>query len=209
MGSHTGTIIDYGAGTGRLALPLSRDYNVITVEISAGMAKVLSDKVQSAGAPIEIHNCSIADYRNSKGDLALSLQSVLTYMKTEEELSASIKNIAEHLVPGGGFLFDLPEFDFFLGTAPIYYFDSLSFSRFAYMRNTDQKDLYIYHENTSGITEIDGKMDGFYYESEFFARYWALEDVDAILREHGFQDSEMDLHIMDYCGSLHKYYTKI
>lgn len=62
-------------------------------------------KIDGQYPEIEIHNCSISEYKNGKADLALALFTVLNYSITEDELSKNIKNICEQLNPNG--------FDFF------------------------------------------------------------------------------------------------
>lgn len=102
----TGTIIDFGAGTGRLSISLTeKGYKVICVEKSIGMINEFKRKIDGQYPEIEIHNCSISEYKNGKADLALALFTVLNYSITEDELSKNIKNICEQLNPNG--------FDFF------------------------------------------------------------------------------------------------
>lgn len=102
----TGTIIDFGAGTGRLSISLTeKGYKVICVEKRIGMINEFKRKIDGQYSEIEIHNCSISEYKNGKADLALALFTVLNYSITEDELSKNIKNICEQLNPNG--------FDFF------------------------------------------------------------------------------------------------
>jgi 2-polyprenyl-3-methyl-5-hydroxy-6-metoxy-1,4-benzoquinol methylase len=83
----TGTILDFGAGTGRLSLPLAEQgYKVIAVEKSIGMIDEFKRKLKEQNTEIEINNCSISEYENGKADLAIALFTVLSYSITEDEL---------------------------------------------------------------------------------------------------------------------------
>jgi 16S rRNA A1518/A1519 N6-dimethyltransferase RsmA/KsgA/DIM1 with predicted DNA glycosylase/AP lyase activity len=87
----TGTILDFGAGTGRLTIPLlEAGYHVIAVEKSRGMIGELLRKAKEKNLQPNIHPCSISEYENGKADMALALFTVLSYSITEDELSKNI-----------------------------------------------------------------------------------------------------------------------
>ena len=89
-----GSIIDFGAGTGRLSFPLSvQGYSVIAVEKSKGMIDEFKRKSIIGNFDIPMHHCSISDYQNGRTDLAIALFTVLSYSITEGELSKIIKSI--------------------------------------------------------------------------------------------------------------------
>ena len=109
-----GTIIDFGAGTGRLSFPLiEQGYSVIAVEKSKGMVNEFKRKANNCNFDVKIHKCSISDYENGKANLAITLFTVLSYSISEDELSKNIKNICKHINSNGYFFFDLPNAVFF------------------------------------------------------------------------------------------------
>lgn len=109
-----GTILDYGAGTGWLSFPLTEQgCQLIAVEKSIGMVNEFKRKSEGLNQNIEIHNCSISEYKNGKADLALALFTVLSYSITEDELAKNIENICKHIDTDGHFFFDLPNMVFF------------------------------------------------------------------------------------------------
>ena len=104
-----GKIIDYGAGTGRLTIPLKTDgYNTIAVEKSLGMVEELKNKCKVLNLDLPIHNCTISEYNSANADMALALFTVLSYSINEDQLTSSINNICKHLSPNAFFFFDLP-----------------------------------------------------------------------------------------------------
>jgi 2-polyprenyl-3-methyl-5-hydroxy-6-metoxy-1,4-benzoquinol methylase len=55
-------IVDFGAGTGRLSIPLARQgYSVIAVEPSAAMLEQLRAKAEGAGLAMETHHQRMQD----------------------------------------------------------------------------------------------------------------------------------------------------
>ena len=57
-----GTILDFGAGTGRISFPLTeKGYSVIAVEKSSGMVNSFKRKSKEYNLEMKIHNCSISE----------------------------------------------------------------------------------------------------------------------------------------------------
>ena len=74
------SILDFGAGTGRLCIPLKQaGYEVIAVEKSHAMAEIIEQKASNLNLSIDIHKCGIAEYRNGKAELAIAVFTVLSY----------------------------------------------------------------------------------------------------------------------------------
>lgn len=110
-------IVDHGAGTGRLAIPLAQEgYTVHAADISPDMCSQMRQKVADGGvANLTIHDASMAQYDGPSGDLSLAVFTVLSYITTDEEMEASIKNVSDKSHAGGLFLFDLPHRLWFSG----------------------------------------------------------------------------------------------
>lgn len=199
-----GTILDFGAGTGRLALPLANQgFKVIAVEKSIGMVNELKKKLDGQNSEIEIYNCSVSEYENGKADLAIALFTVLNYSISEDELSKNIKNICKHINPNGYFFFDLPNTVFF-NAGRLTNIDTNTFRRLVELTSNNENDIYTYKEQCSGI--FNGQE--FSYEDEFKIRYWEISTLDKLLIENGFNDTLKLFSQFNSTGSTYKLYKR-
>lgn len=200
----TGTILDFGAGTGRLSLPLAEQgYKVIAVEKSIGMIDEFKRKLEEQNTEIEINNCSISEYENGKADLAIALFTVLSYSITEDELSKNIENICKYINQNGYFFFDLPNAVFF-NAGRLTNINTNTFRRLVELTSNNENDIYTYREQCSGI--FNGQE--FSYEDEFKIRYWEISTLDTLLRENGFNDTLKSFPQFNSTGSTYKLYKK-
>jgi SAM-dependent methyltransferase len=199
------SIIDFGAGTGRLAIPLAEQgHKVVAVEKSAGMVNEFKRKLSTGKAEIEIHNCSISEYDGMNADLAIALFTVLSYSISEEELTKNLQTICNSVRSGGYFFFDLPSTLFFQ-VGRIIQKESANLNRFVDIAATEQLDIFTYHERCSGV--FDGKE--FRYEDEFKIRYWKMSAVERILKENGFIDTMQTFPQFNSTGSTYKLFKKL
>lgn len=199
-----GSILDFGAGTGRLSFPLTEQgYNVIAVEKSIGMVNDFKRKKDRQNFEIEIHNCSISEYENGKADLAIALFTVLSYSITEDELSKNIESICKHINQDGYFFFDLPNKVFF-NAGRLTNIDTNTFRRLVELASNNKNDIYTYKEQCSGI--FNGQE--FSYEDEFKIRYWQISTLDKFLNENGFYDTLKSFPQFNVTGSTYKLYKR-
>jgi SAM-dependent methyltransferase len=199
-----GSILDFGAGTGRLSFPLTEQgYNVIAVEKSIGMVNDFKRKKDRQNFGIEIHNCSISEYENGKADLAIALFTVLSYSITENELSKNIENICKHINTNGYFFFDLPNTVFF-NAGRLTNIDTNTFRRLVELKSNNEDDIYTYKEQCSGIFN----EQEFSYEDEFKIRYWEIRTLDELLSENGFKDTLKSFPQFNSTGSTYKLYKR-
>ena len=198
-----GTILDFGAGTGRLSFPLTEQgYNVTAVEKSIGMVNDFKRKLDEQNSEIEIYSCSISEYENGKADLAIALFTVLSYSITEDELSKNIENICKHINQNGYFFFDLPNTVFFTAGRLID-INTPSIRRLVELTRNDN-DVYTYREECSGI--FNGQE--FSYKDEFKIRYWRIGTLDKLLYENGFCDTLKTFSQFNSTGSTYKLYKR-
>ena len=86
-------VVDFGAGTGRLSVPLAAaGYVVTAIEPSGPMLDVLQKKARAAGVRIDsragrMQDCALpADY-----DIALCLFTTISYLLDEDSLAAGLR----------------------------------------------------------------------------------------------------------------------
>ena len=171
-------IADFGAGTGRLSLPLTElGHDVSAIEPSEAMLEQLQAK-DHAGR-IRTYHASLSTYDGpGQHDLALAVFTVIAYILTPEELTASFANAARALSPEGRLLIDVPR-------------------RILYNSSKVQKrgltrditftpvvgNLFTYSENTT----LETPTGPFDYADQFTLRYWTKEEVRTALNQAGLQ----------------------
>jgi SAM-dependent methyltransferase len=106
-------ILELGAGTGRVTVPLARDgRHVVAVDRSEAMLARLRDRVArlpaAAGARItpvlgDLRSFSVG----GRFPLAIAAFNVLEHLYTRGEVTACLQRIAAHLEEGGAFVFDV------------------------------------------------------------------------------------------------------
>ncbi len=170
-------IVDFGAGTGRLSIPLAElGYDVEAVDPCRPMLEQLKSK--TGGEEINIVNCLMQDFQSEKKfDMALCVFTVLTYILDDKSLKRSIQSAASALKPEGLLLIDIPS---------RYLFQS-------YSRKTQKIDrivsimpedevLYSYEESIT-VKCDDGNI---VTSDRFTIRYWDPEHVIDVLGRNGF-----------------------
>jgi ubiquinone/menaquinone biosynthesis C-methylase UbiE len=102
---HPKTILDVACGTGNVSELLSKEgFEVVGMDISPWMIEV----AQTKKGGVDYHVQDIADLDLGRTfDLAVSLFDSLNYVTDPDQLARGIKRVAEHLVEGGIFIFDI------------------------------------------------------------------------------------------------------
>jgi len=105
------SILELGSGTGRHGGSLAAmGFDVHGVEKSSEMASIARRLEARADKPGSF-TCEVGDLRvirmGHTFDAVVSLFHVISYQATNEDLAAAFKTAAEHLEPGGLFLFDV------------------------------------------------------------------------------------------------------
>ena len=100
----TGPALEFGVGTGRIALPLSRrGLRVHGIELSRAMVSQL--EVQRAGEEIGV---TLGDFASTvvtgQFTLVYLLRNTITNLTTQDEQVEAFRNAARHLQPGGIFV---------------------------------------------------------------------------------------------------------
>lgn len=179
-----GSVIDFGAGCGRLALPLlERGYHVTAVEPSAAMMAELraraSELPADRRARLSCVETSMA--QNADGvlhDMALCVFTVVAYVLDESELVASAEGIARSLTDGGLLLIAVPRSSVF-GSFEC---DTGQIIRSVEIDAIDDGPIYVYSEQTT-VRTPDGQES---YSDRFRLRRWLTREVTDVLHELGF-----------------------
>jgi SAM-dependent methyltransferase len=110
-------ILELGAGTGRVTIPLARDgREVVALDQSAAMLGRLRDRIARLPPAVATRITPAAgDLRTfavrGRFPLAIAAFNVLEHLYTRGEVTASLQRIAAHLEPGGAFVFDVQQPD--------------------------------------------------------------------------------------------------
>jgi SAM-dependent methyltransferase len=189
-------IIDFGAGTGRLAIPLAREgHKLVAVDPCEAMLEQLRKKAN--GVEIVTECCSMSDFRSSKpADLALGVFTVLLYIQEEQELFESLSAVRSALKDGGRMLVDVATSALFHGFEMS---DGL-LTRQVTIQSCGA-DRYLYRESLD-LKNPDGGVTR--YDDEFVIRRWAADEILEIARACGIV-IERDLSA-EFAGSGSQYF---
>ena len=106
-------ILELGAGTGRVTVPLARDgRQVVAVDRSEAMLARLSDRITRLPSPVAARITPVAgDLRSfsagGRFPLVIAAFNVLEHLYTRTDVAACLQQVAAHLAPGGAFAFDV------------------------------------------------------------------------------------------------------
>ena len=172
-------IIDFGAGTGRLSLPLAKaGYFVVAVDPCAEMLDMLRSKAATQNLTVNTIPCRMQDeFQSAPFDIALCVFTVLLYLLDEASLAASLRRAAAVLRPGGRLLFDIPSRQLFHS----YRWETPDFVREVTV-TAETGELFRYEE---AIRVSDGGRWTDYADS-FQIRLWQETEIFSALKQAGF-----------------------
>jgi len=170
-------IVDFGAGTGRIALPIAKTGRHVTaVEPCGEMLQELHSK--QGETVIEVVNCKMADFTsNQPYDFGTCVFTVLIYLLDEIELEASFYAAAKVLKPGAKLMIDIPSRAIFSNI----HRKGKDFERSVEI-NSVGNDLYRYDENSMIIDNCGNER---YLTDSFMIRYWHVETIFLIAHRCG------------------------
>jgi 2-polyprenyl-3-methyl-5-hydroxy-6-metoxy-1,4-benzoquinol methylase len=174
------SVVDFGAGTGRLSIPLAKmGYAVTAVEPCPEMMQVLEAKASVEGVSIECRTRKMQEFDAvAQFDVALCVFTTLSYLLDDEALVEALTRLARSLRKKGKLLIDITSRDAFQG----------------YRKQTDLLerivqilpaggDVYSYLEKTRY------RMNGHWKECRdiFSIRYWPAATVLSALNANGIK----------------------
>jgi len=184
------SVIDFGAGCGRLALPLARrGLQVTAVEPSPAMfeelrhrAELLAGQDPEASARLTLVHTSMQGYGGDHThDLALCVFTVIAYMLDHHTLDSALRAAGGALRPGGLLLIDVPNEEVF---------ESMEHDTGDIIREVSieplEGPLYRYRESTL-IRTADGPTR---YEDAFTLRRWTVDEIRDALARVGFEPGD-------------------
>lgn len=107
-----GPVLEYGAGTGRITLPLARaGFEVAAVDLSRPMLAALEQKLRLESPAVRrrvrvIHADMCTKRFRSRFELVLAPFNTFLHLYTHAEALAFLGHVARHLAPSGLFAFD-------------------------------------------------------------------------------------------------------
>lgn len=176
------TVIELGCGTGRLAEtfqpfgPPPHGFDYRAFDGSEAMLDVARRRVEAAEVPVRFAR---ADFRDPlpgpPADLALLVYDGLNYLLQPEDVAALFARVAEALVPGGVFLFDLSTPANSLGN-PDGFDDAGETEAFRYVRESRYDSEARLHTTTFRIETESG-----IHTEAHVQRAYALDEIHALL----------------------------
>jgi SAM-dependent methyltransferase len=102
------SVLDVGCGTGRHALLLAeKGYEMTGVDLSPRMIEQARTAARAKSQRVRFEQGTAQDARlHQRFDVVTSLFHVMSYQVTNAMLLSAFRNVKEHLVPGGKFIFD-------------------------------------------------------------------------------------------------------
>ena len=190
-------VVDFGAGTGRLSLPLAElGYEVTAVEPCLEMLHELERKKHDA--VVHAVHTRMEDFGSDQGfQIALCVFTVVLYLLDEKSLTRSLAAAHGSLEHDGLLLIDVPSRVLFQGFSVR---DQMLDRTVSVRRQAG--DIFTYREEITLKGQNDSESTT--YRDEFPIRYWPPERIIAGLQEVGFV---IDADVTDrFSGAGSDYY---
>ena len=190
------SILELGSGTGRHGrLLAAQGFNVHGIERSAEMVAVARATTTSVSSGIKgTFHCETGDICTTnlgrRFDAVISLFHVMSYQTTNEALQAAIQVAANHLAPGGVFLFDVWHGPAVLSQGPSHRVKEVADERHR-VKRTAYPELDI-NRNTVKVTfkmDCEDRCTGdvVHFSEEHLMRYLFPSEIDFLAENCGMR----------------------
>lgn len=180
---HPNTVLDVACGTGNVSEILAeRGYQVVGIDISQPMIEAAKRKRSN----VEYHAQDVAELNLGRQfDLAISLFDSLNYVIDPDQLRRGMTRVAEHLVTGGLFIFDVNT----IYALSNHFFDQANLSpnrepRYVWRSEYDHSTRICRVDMTFEVTENGAKRQ---FKEVHYQRGHTLEELAQWLMEAGFE----------------------
>lgn len=114
-GTRPGVVVDLACGTGRLAnLFAAKGWSVIGVDISKKMLAVAEKNSRKARTKVTYVRADMRKWsKRNSADVVTCVYDSLNHLSTKADLQKVFRNVYQTLKPGGLFLFDINDPEFF------------------------------------------------------------------------------------------------
>jgi len=211
VGQAGSTVLEYGIGTGRMALALASDgYSVVGVDNSLDMLSTLRQRV--AEQPpyirerISWHYGDARDYELDRQFSAVLFPfNGLAHQHTYYDLDRFFTKVRRHIAPGGVFAFDvlLPLPKYMAGATyeePRFWHEGLG-KYCNCIKTTEYDPISQIMKLTTELCPIDGSDSNILVTD---IRQFFPEETNLMLRHHGFNVIERNLNLVDSIGYICK-----
>jgi SAM-dependent methyltransferase len=190
------SILDVGAGTGRLAIPLSeRGYGITAIDASKTMLDVLRSK-DTASLIHTIHSRLQDLALKDQFDFVCCVFSVFCYITTEGELDAAIDAICRHTKPSGKILIDVAALGSFTGID----YQSEDLIRTVVVEEEDPDHHLFRYSETVQKSGPEGIEE---FKDDFLIKYWDHELILNKFAENAFRGQLSMSHHFIGSGALY------
>ena len=181
------TVLDLACGTGTMTCILTeRGYELVSVDASEDMLMEALEKAQGLSGipPLFLHQSMPYLDLNDTVDAAVCCLDSLNYLTAPRDLRRTIERLRLFISPGGALVFDVHGLAKLRAMDGQVYLDEREDTcciwRTEFRRNILYYDLDLFH------LRADGAWDR--ASEEHRQRYYSVEELTALLSEHGFTD---------------------
>ena len=186
--NHAKSVLDIGCGTGRhLKYFKELGYDIAGIDQSE---KMIESAQINLGADAMLYCAGAADFKTeTKFDAAISLFHVMSYLNSNEEIEKTLKNINQHLIEGGLFIFDYWYGPSVLSELPSSRINRFENNELAIIRQSTP--TMNYEQNCVNVNfEVDIKdksAEKSYHTTELHRmRYFFIPEIEYFLSKCGF-----------------------
>ncbi len=185
----TDRVLNVACGSGNLELQLApKGCHITGLDASPSMLQKARAKLREHGLTVDLHQGDMRKFDLGQTfPLALCLYDSINYLLSEDDVAKCFAAVAAHVVPGGGFIFDVTtEYNIMANFSNFTFAEN--FERFAYIwENTYNLSSKIC---TSDVTVFlpDNSGDRFTRATERHRqKIYPQKTIQGLLRETGFQ----------------------